>query len=255
LIKVIDVFDGTNITNWYDIKNSDVQGVMIKAIEGTTYKSKALKNQYIGAKLAGLLVGFYHFGKNGNVQAEYANFLSCIAGYKTDLRPCLDYECATIDLNFIKLFMELDSNLILYTTKSIAPLTKLPINKIWIANPTNICPSSTNGYYGVQYTWVGKIGGLKGDADMDVFDETIKDVPVNNVIMKIGENSQRVKLLQGILNVLIGNVTIDGVFGEGTQTALKIYQGLERIPLSGEIGLGDINVLLNDLKKNWFKFS
>lgn len=72
--------------------------------------------------------------------------------------------------------------------------------------------------------------------------------------MKLGENSNRVRLLQGILNVLLGcGLSEDGDFGNNTRNAVIRYQQIMGIGADGIVGSQTANTLYSDIKNNWFK--
>ena len=74
--------------------------------------------------------------------------------------------------------------------------------------------------------------------------------------IKQGENSARVKLLQGILNVIIGcGLVEDGVYGNLSVQAVERYQSIMKIGIDGVVGVETISTLLTDIKNNWFHCS
>lgn len=73
-------------------------------------------------------------------------------------------------------------------------------------------------------------------------------------VIREGEKSERVKLLQAIFNVISGaGLVVDGDFGDATRRAVVNYQQVEGISADGEVGEQTIDTLLNDLKQNHFK--
>ncbi len=68
--------------------------VVIKATEGKGYRNPAMAAQLASAKVAGKLVGLYHFVSAGNpVEAEAANYLDTVKPYDGFV-PILDFEPA-----------------------------------------------------------------------------------------------------------------------------------------------------------------
>jgi len=257
----IDVFSGTNVKDWNKIKASGIQAVYIKA-DGKTYVNPLLDQHYKGAKAVGMLVGFYHFAETNTVQDEYNHFKNTIKNYQQDLRPCLDYEVKTPCFAFIKLFMAQDENLIFYSDHAISDLCDVSNSRTWIAEP-GTSPINTKSYAGIQHNFYGRVDGLSGDADLDLFSDLVlnKKVTLNNIVgsvkdmvINIGENSPRVKILQGILNVILGaKLDCDGKFGTKSSKAVAEYQKRVGLVVSGGIGEVDIIKLFADLKANWFK--
>ncbi len=178
----IDVYSGTNVTDWNAVKNAGVTAVYIKLTDGLTYNNPNALAQYNGAKSAGLKVGAYHYAEDNDVDSEYSHFQSQASKYQWDLKPVLDYEVGgNTDLNFISTFMAKDSNLIFYSSHTVADATGLPINRIWVAEPSDAggyaFTGTTKGYAGIQYLWHGTINGLQGDADVDLFSNDILLAP------------------------------------------------------------------------------
>ena len=72
--------------------SSSIQGVIIKATEGTNYVNPYCDTHYQQAKKCGLLRGFYHFAGNNDPLAEAAFFYRNTLGYLKDGIPVLDWE-------------------------------------------------------------------------------------------------------------------------------------------------------------------
>lgn len=267
-MKGIDIYSEDNVYDWNRVKADSIQAIYIKATDGVTYINPKLDSQYNSAKSVGLLVGFYHFAERNNPVAEYQHFINTINKYQQDLKPCLDYEVSNPDMNFVAQFMSQNGNLIYYGSHSTADRSGLPANRIWIAEPKT-SPSNTRGYAGIQYSWTGRVNGISNsEVDLDIFTDSVlnngvnapQGININNiqgsvcmVAMKIGENSGRVKLLQSILNVLVGGISIDGDFGKQTANAVMKYQSIMHLSIDGVVGEETINALLFDIKVGWFK--
>lgn len=77
---------------------------------------------------------------------------------------------------------------------------------------------------------------------------------VNMNPIRPGEKSARVKLLQGILNVLLGvGLSEDGDYGVNSQRAVARYQEIMHISVDSIVGHDTVNTLMNDIKNGWFK--
>lgn len=72
--------------------SSLIQGVIIKATEGTNYVNPYCDTHYQQAKKCGLLRGFYHFAGNNDPLAEAAFFYRNTLRYLKDGIPILDWE-------------------------------------------------------------------------------------------------------------------------------------------------------------------
>lgn len=101
MIPGIDVSAWQPHTDWQAIAASGERWAIIKATEGTTYRSPTFKRQVEGARAAGLYVGAYHFARweldNPEAQAEHlARELERVMGRGPMLPPVLDLEwCST----------------------------------------------------------------------------------------------------------------------------------------------------------------
>lgn len=72
--------------------SSSIQGVIVKATEGTSYVNPHCDRHYQQAKSANLLRGFYHFAGSSDPLAEAAFFYRNVLGYLHDGIPVLDWE-------------------------------------------------------------------------------------------------------------------------------------------------------------------
>lgn len=69
-----------------------IQGVIVKATEGTTYVNPYCDKHYQQAKSADLLRGFYHFAGADNPEYEAEYFWNNCSNYFRDGIPVLDWE-------------------------------------------------------------------------------------------------------------------------------------------------------------------
>lgn len=72
--------------------SSSIQGVIIKATEGTSYVNPYCDRHYRQAESADLLRGFYHFAGSDDPIAEAAFFYRNVMGYIHNGIPVLDWE-------------------------------------------------------------------------------------------------------------------------------------------------------------------
>lgn len=234
-MKGIDIYSDTVITDWNAIK-ANVDFVYIKLTDGLTYNNPMAPEQYKAAKSVGLKVGAYHFAEKNNVLAEYSHFVTETVKYQWDLKPALDYEIATNpDFNFIAQFLSKDPNLLLYGSHSIVDKTGLPKSRIWIAEPIDILhsnysvPVTVGEYAGIQYEWYGKVNGLKGNANIDLFSNSILVNCTNPVIAEPTQSDQSgnpaIRTLQIELNTLLKKgLAVDSIKGPLTTAAIKEFQ-------------------------------
>ena len=91
MLSFIDISSHQADLNLAAVSNS-VQGVIVKATEGTNYVNPYCDRHYRQAKGAKLLRGFYHFAGSGDPLAEAAFFYRNVLGYLHDGIPVLDWE-------------------------------------------------------------------------------------------------------------------------------------------------------------------
>ncbi|SMC17095.1 lysozyme [Clostridium acidisoli DSM 12555] len=230
-MKGIDIYSETNITDWNAVKASGVEVVYIKLTDGLTYNNPKVEEQYKAAKAVGLKVGGYHFGEKNAPQAEYEHFKSILDKYDWDLKPVLDYEVGIPDMNFVTQFMAQNPNLLLYASHNVADKCGLPKNKIWVAEP-NTNPTSTGEYAGIQYAWTGRVNGLQGDADVDLFSDLILAGSASIVAKvqatgPVQSGDPTVRIIQQQLNTLLKKgLAVDSINGPATIAAIKEFQGI-----------------------------
>ena len=73
-IKVLDVSHHNGNINWTKVASDGVKGVYIKLTEGKTYLDDKAYENYLGAKNAGLRVGFYHYAHADNDPVAEVDF-------------------------------------------------------------------------------------------------------------------------------------------------------------------------------------
>jgi len=93
---------GIDISNWQGVFNyanwPELNFVICKSSEGTTYVDPYCDTNYQAAKQRGLLVGVYHFYRGG-YEAEADFFVNQIRGYVGEAILVLDYEVELGDIN------------------------------------------------------------------------------------------------------------------------------------------------------------
>ena len=194
-------YEGIDVSNWQgyinyeQVRNSGIEIVYIKASQGTNIKDAYFETNYENAKANGLKVGFYHFLTAVNTQQaeQEANFFaSVISGKVPDCKLVLDYEtfggASVEEINliartFIERVQELtNKEVIIYSDLSNARDTfsrnLAQDYQLWIAyyeNYNNLVNIQTNWqeYIGVQYTDRGRVNGINGSVDRDLFTEEI----------------------------------------------------------------------------------
>ena len=246
-MKGIDVSNHNGNINWSKVKADGVEVVYIKATEGTTYQDQWLNSHYAGAKGVGLSTGFYHFlVGTSQPESQAHNFYNQIKDKKNDLIPCLDIEVSGFDvgdyaIRFLKKFKELSGmNMVIYTgayfSRDNLPLEIKQNYPLWLAH-YGVEPWKSNlvtlaGFttlVGHQYTEKGRIQGINGVCDLNVFN--------NGVLLGKSTSTQpqtsvkatgKVAELQGLCNSILGtNLAIDNIYGPETDSAVR------KLPLCG----------------------
>lgn len=91
MLSFIDISSYQASLDLVAVSNS-IQGVIVKATEGTSYVNPHCDRHYQQAKNNNLLRGFYHFAGNSDALAEAAFFYRNVLGYLHDGIPVLDWE-------------------------------------------------------------------------------------------------------------------------------------------------------------------
>lgn len=91
MLNFIDISSYQATLNLVAVSKS-IQGVIIKATEGTNYVNPYCDRHYEQAKNAGLLRGFYHFAGTDKPEAEAEYFWNNCCNYFRDGIPVLDWE-------------------------------------------------------------------------------------------------------------------------------------------------------------------
>ncbi len=191
----IDVSNWQGYINYAEVRDAGIQVVYIKASQGNNIKDAYFDINYENAKANGLRVGFYHYltATNTEEAEEEANFfVSVISGKTPNCKLVLDYETFggvgreeinNIARTFMQRVEELtNKEVILYSDLSNA-INTFDTNlaedyDLWIAyyedrnNLINI-ETSWNTYIGIQYTDRGRVNGINGSVDRDLYTEEI----------------------------------------------------------------------------------
>nr|DAS75433.1 MAG TPA: hypothetical protein [Bacteriophage sp.] len=89
------MLQGIDTSSWQgdmDISNADIDFVIVKATEGTSYVNPACDNHYQQAKASGKKLGVYHYANGGDPRAEAKFFVDNIQGYIKEAILVLDWE-------------------------------------------------------------------------------------------------------------------------------------------------------------------
>lgn len=93
--------DGIDVSNWQRgiqvSQMNDVDFVITKATEGTTYVNPDCDRVYQDAVRSGKKVGVYHFASGGDAIAEAKHFVDNVSGYIGDAILVLDFEADAVN--------------------------------------------------------------------------------------------------------------------------------------------------------------
>lgn len=272
-VKIIDVSHHNGTINWTQVALDGVKGAYIKLTEGETFVSPKAYENYLGAKNAGLRVGFYHYAHaNNDPIKEVDFFLKKLGNMKVDLPHCLDLEenkgksKAQVNAFGLKWMEYLQKKTgitpILYAGLSFSndnfstAMAKYPL---WVARY-----SSSNRVGGMnnpgdsrywskwamfQFTDAGKVKGIKGNVDINEMDLDFFKAIDSGVSFvgdknppssyRKGDSGLGVKELQQNLLQLgekLPRYGADGSFGDELEQAVKSFQARNKLAVDGIVG-------------------
>lgn len=188
----IDVSNHQGNIDFSAVKNTGIQIVYMKASESNFYRDKYLDQNYANAKAQGLRVGFYHFFRCNVDAVEQARyFVNCIKGKESDCKLCIDIETtegrdANAVTNMCIAFLEevkrlTGKDVVVYTYTSFAKsnlTSAIGKYSLWIADykGENALPNDNpiwSSWSGYQYASDGRVNGVNGDCDVDLFTNDI----------------------------------------------------------------------------------
>jgi GH25 family lysozyme M1 (1,4-beta-N-acetylmuramidase) len=195
-IKGIDVSHWQGNIDWPKVSQAGYKFAFIKSSEGSCLKDEKFNTNINGAHSAGILAGAYHVARpdlENSASNEATCFVNTAGNYIKPgyLRPVLDLEygggrLSNIALsNWITTWMDTVKSLtgvepIIYANRDYANNyfdTSIAKYNLWIAAPYTSCdptiPPNTGIWSGRwdfwQYCWTGKVPGITGDVDLDIF--------------------------------------------------------------------------------------
>lgn len=182
--KGIDVSKWQGVIDWKQVKKSGVQFAMIRAMYSVT-KDPQFERNYTAAKAAGVPVGVYLYSYATTVAAakkEAAALIGALKGKKLEFPVYIDIEekaqvklgkkaCTAIVKAFCDVMEKAGYWVGVYSFDSFfGSNLDADIQQrytIWAAN-ISTKPRTCKTYQIHQYSWKGKVNGIKGDVDLDV---------------------------------------------------------------------------------------
>ncbi len=195
-LKGIDVSEYQGIINWKTIKNNQkndsLSFIVLRGTAGRNHRDRFYKSNYREAKKIGVPVGVYHYYRPNESSEEQANyFIQNIKLSAGDLPPILDIEKISDVQSMSKLKKGVKNWLEIieqhYGVKPILYTYTYFYNtylvddfndyKLWIANYSNFkTPISNEKWCFWQYSEKGRVSGIKGPVDLDVFKGSHEDL-------------------------------------------------------------------------------
>lgn len=198
--------NGIDVSNWQrgiDVAQMhDVEFVIAKATEGTTYVNPDCDRVYRDARASGKKTGVYHFARQGDAIAQAKYFVDHISGYIGRSVLVLDYESHAVDqgVGWAKDWLDAVYNMtgvkpVIYMSNSVVhryDWTEVAKNySLWNAgyyagyntiygfvdNPSlhyDLGEFSDNTAL-YQYTSSGRLNGWSGNLDFDIFYGDVTD--------------------------------------------------------------------------------
>ena len=184
-ISGIDISRYQGKVDFEKIKSAGTDYIFIRATEGNTYQDGKFQENIIGARKAGLIIGAYHFYETNDAPStQFKNFTSIVTLKQGDLSPVVDIEklhqhddanlIANLKTFLNALEQHYGSKPIIYTGLNFANayiegFTDYPL---WLAEYEKqkpVLPKGWNDWTFWQHSQTGKVNGIEGDVDLDVF--------------------------------------------------------------------------------------
>lgn len=181
----IDISSHNGDIDFYKVKNDDFSFVIIKASEGEDVLDSLFTTNYNRAKANGLKVGAYHyFRKNTDGINQAKNFVEAVGWRKLDLPLVIDVEDEINDnvsdditmknLNFmIDNLQSRGFKVMIYTNgngykKYVKDRQFVNVN-LWLCSFKKPDDIAHIPHQLQQYSHHGRVDGINGDVDLDVF--------------------------------------------------------------------------------------
>jgi lysozyme len=193
-VRGIDISHYQHKINWKKLQSENIDFIFIKATEGVKYKDDKFNLYWKKARENNYCVGAYHFYlacKPGIPQAD--NFISAVPYQDNSLPPVIDLEhegscwdkkltkdiVSEIHIFLKKLEKKYKKKPIIYTTNRIynrfVKGTKLESYPVWIRSIYQTPRLNDNHWQFWQYSSRGKIKGIDGHTDLNVFNGSRKE--------------------------------------------------------------------------------
>ncbi|WP_071885499.1 glycoside hydrolase family 25 protein [Rufibacter tibetensis] len=188
----LDISHHQRQVDWKAVKAQKIKFTFIKATEGITHQDRYFSKHWRQAKKHDVLRGAYHFFLPArDAESQARNFLKQVKLEAGDLPPVLDVEVtnhqsdeeirAGVQLWLDMVEEEYDLKPIIYTNYSFYEehlAGHFDDYPLWIAhyNPQKSHQLADRKWVFWQHTEKGRIKGVKGNLDLNVFNGTMEDL-------------------------------------------------------------------------------
>ena len=268
----IDCAKWQGVINWAKVKSAGVQVAILKATDKNNGPEPAFARNYAGATAQGIKVGCYRYVYARTVTAaenEARKVLAVIRGKAMPAGVWLDLEDKTIR-NIPKATMLKMINAMTQIIQAAGYQVGIYTNPDWynhvldaskITLPIWMASWGTNNgkpqrkptvkaqhtLVGWQYTDKGRIAGISTAVDLSQIYLLIGQTKsTDDGLLRKGDTGSAVKLLQRRLNILGAQLTVDGIWGVKTDTAVRNYQYHAGLTVDGVVGPKTQAALIRD---------
>ena len=268
----IDCAKWQGTINWAKVKSAGVQVAILKATDKNNGPEPAFARNYAGATAQGIKVGCYRYVYARTIAAaenEARKVLAVIQGKAMPAGVWLDLEDKTIRgiprATMLKMIAAMTRILQaagyqvgIYTNPDWSTHV-LDVSKItlpfWVASwgtnngkpqrkPTIKAQHTLAGW---QYTDKGRVAGISTAVDLSQIYQLIGQAKtVDDGLLRKGDTGAAIKLLQRRLNILGNQLTVDGIWGVQTDSAVRNYQYKAGLTVDGIVGPKTQAALIRD---------
>ncbi len=258
----IDCAKWQGTINWAKVKSAGVQVAILKATDKNNGPEPAFARNYAGATAQGIKVGCYRYVYARTVAAaenEARKVLAVIQGKAMPAGVWLDVEDKTLRgiprATMLKMIAAM-TRIIQAAGYQVGIYTNpdwynhvLDVSRItlpfWVASwgtnngkpqrkPTIKAQHTLAGW---QYTDKGRVAGISTAVDLSQIYRLIgQTINADDGLLRKGDTGAAIKLLQHRLNILGNQLTVDGIWGVQTDSAVRGYQYKAGLTVDGVVG-------------------
>ena len=263
--KRIEVSEHQGHIDWANVDKDGVQFAVIRAGYGRelSQKDDYFEQNYTAAKKAGIQVGAYWYSYANSVkraEEEAKTCLKVLEGKKFDLPIFFDQEYeksilalssktrTDIILKFLEIIQAAGRKCGLYSSTNFIT-TKLQASRLrqyplWIAE-YGFKLHYPGTVWAWQYTSTGRVSGIKGHVDCN-HGYFAQQQNTSDGLLRKGDTGAAIKLLQHRLNLVGSQLTVDGIWGVQTDSAVRNYQYKAGLTVDGIVGPKTQAALIRD---------